>query len=272
MTLPQVSKIKELLKDYKEEDVQLFWSYIQELIDDKDKDWKMKNWWIAFKSERFIANCFIKVAKEWLRFDWKHTTLQSTGISHDYAAYRNKLILLYPESKIDCDLVYKWDTFSSSKESGKVTYSHIINDPFVRKDDMIQGWYVVIKNSRWEFITLLWKEDILKHKASSKMQNVWNSWFPEMCRKTLIKKACSSHFKDEFTGVEEQDNENYDPNVTTSEERNYIEEINAITTLTDLVAYHKANEGKWKELVAHLTRRKNEIIAQKEKDAEQLPE
>lgn len=93
-----------------------------------------------------------------------------------------------------------------------------------------------------------------------------------MCMKTLVKKGCATHFKDEFQAIEDQDNENFDVDVVQPEVRNYIEEINAITTLTDLVAYHKANEGKWKELVAHLTRRKNEIIAQKEKDAEQLPE
>jgi len=103
------------------------------------------------------------------------------------------------------------------------------------------------------------------------MQNVWNSWFPEMCRKTLIKKACSSHFKDEFTGVEEQDNENYDPNITTTEERNYVEEINKIDTLTDLVAYFKKNEGKGKDFASECTRRKKEIQAANV-DPEKLPE
>jgi len=273
MALPQVSKIKELLKDYNQEDVKIFASYIQELLDEKDKDsGKMKNGHMAFKTEDFIANCFMKVNQQWLTFDWKHITLQSTWISYDYVAYKNKMIQLYPETKIDIALIYKWDDFSFSKESGKVIYSHKINNPFDRKDDLIQGWYVVIKNSRGEFLTLLSKADIEKHKASSKMQNVWKNWYPEMCMKTLMKKWCATHFKDEFTSIEEQDNENFDVDVVQPEVRNYIEEINKIDTLTDLVAYHKANEGKWKELVAHLTRRKNEIIAQKAKDAEELPE
>ena len=273
MALPQVSKIKELLKDYKQEDVKIFCAYIQDLLDEKDKDTgKMKNGHMAFKTEDFIANCFIKVSQQWLTFDWKHITLQSTWISYDYVAYKNKMIQLYPETKIDIALIYKWDDFSFSKESGKVIYSHKINNPFERTDAMIQGWYCIIKNSRGEFLTLLSMADIEKHKASSKMQNVWKNWLPEMCMKTLVKKGCATHFKDEFQAIEDQDNENFDVDVVQPEVRNYIEEINAITTLTDLVAYHKANEGKWKELVAHLTRRKNEIIAQKEKDAEQLPE
>jgi hypothetical protein len=63
-----------------------------------------------------------------------------------------------------------------------------------------------------------------------------------MVRKTLIKKACKQHFEDIFSEVEEQDNENYDANITTMEQRNYVDEINEIKTLTDLVAYYNANE------------------------------
>ncbi len=65
MALPQVSKIKELLKDYNQEDVKIFASYIQELLDEKDKDsGKMKNGHMAFKTEEFIANCFMKVNQQ----------------------------------------------------------------------------------------------------------------------------------------------------------------------------------------------------------------
>ena len=62
-----------------------------------------------------------------------------------------------------------------------------------------------------------------------------------MVRKTLIKKACKQHFEDIFTAIEEDDNTQYDPNVTTPEERSEINEIGAITNLDDLRVYWKNN-------------------------------
>jgi len=272
MALPQVSKIKELLKDYKQEDVKIFCAYIQDLLDEKDKDTgKMKNGHMAFKTEDFIANCFVKVNKEWLVFDGKHITLQSTGISYDYVAYKNKMLLVYPESFIDIGVVYEWDEFSFSKDSWKVTYSHVLSNPFVNDEKKIIGWYVVIKNKRWEFLTTLSKVEIEKHKASARSQTFWLKWFVEMVRKTLIKKACKQHFEDIFTAIEEDDNEQYDPMVVEPEVRTYIDEINAITTLVDLVAYFKKNEGKWKDFASECTRRKKEIQAANI-DPEKLPE
>ncbi len=85
------------------------------------------------------------------------------------------------------------------------------------------------------------KADLEKHKATAKTQMIWKAWLTEMYRKTLMKKACSEHFKDVFTGIEEQDNENYDPNVTSTEQRSYIDEIDEIKTLEELKKYWEAN-------------------------------
>lgn len=79
--------------------------------------------------------------------------------------------------------------------------------------------------------------DLEKHKATAKTQAIWKAWLTEMYRKTLMKKACSEHFKDIFTGIEEQDNENYDPTITTPEKRSEVDEINEINTIEELKAY-----------------------------------
>lgn len=261
MALPQVSKIKELLHEYEQDDVKIFCAYIQDLLNAKEKNSeKMKNWWMAFKNEDYFANAFVKIAKEWLLFDWINITLQSTWISLNHVAYKNKMMKIYPESLIDLELVYRWDTFSSSKESGKVIYSHKIADPFVRKDVDILWGYIVIKNRRWEFITHMGMADILKCKATAKTQDIWDKWFPQMCRKTIGKAWYSQHFRDEFQVLEEIDNENYDPTITTPEKRSEVDEINAITTIEELKAYWEANKGKWKEFAAEITRRKSEIL------------
>lgn len=277
MAQPNSAAIEKLLSDYPKEDVKVYLAHLEELWnkEEKDDEWKKKKsnqWWLADRTSEQFASYFVKVSQEWLTFDGKHIVLQNRWISYDYVAYKNKMLKVYPESKIDIDLVYKWDTFSFSKDSWKVTYTHEIANPFDRKEDQIQWWYVVIKNSRWEFLTLMSKADLEKHKATAKTQSIWKAWLAEMYRKTLMKKACSNHFKDEFQGIEEEDNKDYDPTVTTPQKRWYIDEINEITTLTELVAYYNAHEWLWKEFAAECTRRKQEIQEQMKKDAEVAPE
>ena len=50
----------------------------------------------------------------------------------DYHTYKNKLLEVYPESKIDIQLVFEKDNFSFSKENGKIIYQHKILEPFAK--------------------------------------------------------------------------------------------------------------------------------------------
>lgn len=258
------TKIKEFLTRYEQEDIIIYLSHLNDLWNATDKTGKPVNqFWLAKRDPEYFANCFIKVAKDWLKFDGKNITLQSTGISYNWVAFKNKMLLVYPESKIDWPtLVYEGDEFSFAKESGSVRYTHNILHPFSRKETEIIGGYIVIKNSRWEFLTTMNKEELKKHQATAKTQSIWNQWLQEMCLKTIAKKGFSAHFRDIFENMLESDNEEYDPTVTTAEQRNYIEEINKITSIEELKAYYKANEWLGKEFVAEVTRRKNELSNQ----------
>ncbi len=275
-TKPNYQEIAKLLSSYDQEEVKIYISHLDELWE-KEEKWddgkktKANQWWLAQRTSENFASYFRKVAQEWLKFDGKHIVLQNRWISYDYVAYKNKMLLVYPESKIDIDLVYKWDTFSFSKDSWKVTYTHEIASPFDRLETNIQWGYVVIKNARWEFLTLMSKADLEKHKATAKTQSIWKAWLAEMYRKTLMKKACSQHFKDEFQWIEEEDNKDYDPTVTTPQARSYIEEIDKINTLPELVKYYNEHEWLWKEFAAECTRRKQEINEKLKQDAETPP-
>lgn len=276
MAQPNKTEIAKLLSEYKTEDVKVYLAHLDDVWNKEEKDWdtkkKANQWWLTNLTSEQLANSFIKVSQEWLTFDGKHVVLQNRWISYDYVAYKNKMLIIYPESLIDIELVYKWDTFSFSKDSWKVIYTHEMANPFSQKEADIIWWYVVIKNRRWEFLTRMTLADLEKHKATAKTQSIWKAWLAEMYRKTLMKKACSQHFKDEFQGIEEEDNKDYDPTVTTPQKRWYIDEINEITTLTELVAYYNAHEWLWKEFAAECTRRKQEIQEQMKKDAEVAPE
>lgn len=122
-----------------------------------------------------------------------------------YKAFKNKIYMVYPESEIDVQIVRESDTFSFAKESGSVMYSHQINDPF--EDKPIIGAYCVIKNKRGEFLEVLNKRDYDEMKKGSKTPGTWEKWPSEFWRKSVIKRACKTHFNDITSSLEEQDNE-----------------------------------------------------------------
>lgn len=232
------------LESYNQDKVKVYTDYLFKLSTTKNKDKSLKNKWMGYKKDDELISCFKKVALDGLNFDGVHITLQSTGISYDYIAYKNKMYLVYPESLIDVALVYKDDTFNFQKQSGRVVYTHNITNPFNQEQKDIIGGYCVIKNKRGEFITLLSKENIEKHRKVAKTDAIWTAWFHEMCFKTLIKKACKQHFVDIFQNIETIDNENYDleqPLGVSIEDKSAVEKIK---TIEELKKYWKENQGR----------------------------
>ena len=183
-------------------------------------------------------------------------TLQSTGINYDYVAYKNKMLLAYPESQVDLALVYKGDEFEVKKESGKVEYTHKITQPFGNSE--IVGGYCVIRNKRGEFLTILNASEIEKHRKLAKQDYIWANWFKEMALKTVIKKACKQHFADIFTSIEEVDNENYNLDNPLGLDVKWKSEIDAIETKEELLAYYAKNKGKGKEFDSYIAIKANQ--------------
>ena len=199
-------ELKELLIDYNEVSVKKY------IVHCKQLEKSGKNKWIEKFTFTVLADLFKRVDSEGLEFDGKHITLQSRGISYDYVAYKNKMLIAYPETIIDVQLVFEGDTFKVTKNSGKIDYNHVIADPFNTDNVNIKGGYCVIKNKRGEFFTSLSKKDFQLHRSIAKTDYIWSKWYKEMCLKTLIKKATKVHFNDVFNNMEEEDNKNYDLN------------------------------------------------------------
>lgn len=252
-------KIIELLKDYKKEDAEKFASYIIRLQNDKKKDGSLKNPWIQGRTEKEMADLFMRVAKDGLVFDGVHITLQITGISYDYIAYKNKMLLTYPETQIDVQLVYEGDDFQVSKESGSIMYHHNIANPLTQDAKKIEGGYCVIKNKRGEFLTLLSSDDIEKHRKVAKTDYIWLDWFKEMALKTVIKKAVKQHFADIYSNIEEIDNENYELENPLELPLATKQAIDAISTLEELSSYYKANSGQGDAFEKYITIRKRQL-------------
>ena len=144
---------KELLTDFNTNEVDVFFAYVNSLKTDKKKKngaWILKNDWAPKKTDDWYIDNFKKNQLTGLKIDGIHVTLQSTGLSYDYMAYKQKMILSYPETKFDFSEIYEGDEFFFEKENGKVHYKHTFKDPFVKKIDKIIGLYCVIKNKRGE--------------------------------------------------------------------------------------------------------------------------
>jgi hypothetical protein len=229
--------VSKLLENHNQERVTIFLDYMDKLA----KDYKNK--WFINKSDEWLASCFRQVEGEGLKFDGIAVSLQNIGVSYSYIAYKNKMLMCYPETILDIQIVYKDDTFKFEKKNGQVLYEHILNDVFNRNDKDVIGGYCIIKNKRGEFLTLLTKSELDKHRKVAKTDYIWKAWTVEMYFKTLIKKACKQHFQDIFTSIETIDNENnYDLDLPLGIDVKVKGEIETIIKVGDLEKYYHKNK------------------------------
>jgi len=243
--------MKKELKYYPEQTVENFINYVRKLRTEKKKG-QLKNPWASRWDDSIFVALFKKVADTGMYIDGKHITINPNGVSYDYIAYKNKMLMVYPESQVDVQLVYEGDTTEFSKQSGQVVYRHILTSPFESKDEDIIGGYCVIKNKRGEFLTTISKADIEKHRGVAKQDYIWAAWYKEMALKTIIKKAVKVHFDDIYQGMEDLDNTQYDLEKSDPKElmpgTNHYEKVIATAkeeglTLEDLKAQYEISKA-----------------------------
>jgi len=260
--------LSSLLKDFDQQLVENFVAYCHKLETAKKKEgnnWVIKNPWMNFIKDEKLATMFKNVDKEGLVFDGVDITLQKTGVSYNYKAFKNKMLISYPESTIDVSVVYRKDEYEFAKKDGKVFYTHTVSDPFDNDDSEIKGAYCIIKNKRGEFLTTLTRLEIEKHRKVAKTDNIWQQWYKEMVMKTVIKKACGLHFRDIFQSMETTDNENYDVENPLDLDLKFKQEIDEIETIDDLKDYYLKNKGKGKSFDKYVTKKKAELKKSLEK-------
>jgi len=241
-----LNNIKKLLAEFDEYKVERYANYCVSVLEAKKKEgqnWVKKNPWMEKRSDIQLADFFKAVVNDGLDFDGKHITLISTGVSYDYIAYKNKMLLVYPETLFDVQMVYRDDTFKFEKNSGKVIYEHCINNPFGQSENDLKGGYCIIKNSMGEFLTLLTVAEFEKHRKVAKTDAIWKIWYIEMCLKTLIKKACKFHFDDIFQTIEKLDNEQNDLENSLEISIETKQQLEIINTVPDLEKYYRKNKG-----------------------------
>jgi hypothetical protein len=235
--------IKQELAEYNSINVENFVNYLNKLIADTKN-----SPWAKAVSDKIYIDLFKKVSKDDIFIDGDIITLsQRYGkivVDYSYQAYRKKLLMLHPETKIDAQCVYKGDTFHFEKNSGKVEYNHVFSDPFNQVNKNLEGSYCIVKNSLGEFIEILNKETAKKMREAATTDNVWNNWEDRMYLKSPMKRLCKTFFYDSFQNIESIDNENYDLDLVGVDEEKQGE-IRAKAQLTDMKVKVKTEFKKY---------------------------
>ena len=115
------------------------------------------------------------------------------------------------------------------------------------------------------------RRKIEKAKAVAKTKAIWDAWYSDMCKKTVIKKAVKFHFDDIYAQMEEEDNKNYDLNKIDAPEAPELSEAlkNAIAAAVDMNALREIYDREYKnlanaalkaEFTSLCTMRKKEIV------------
>lgn len=248
--------------------IQTYISHLKELETAKNKDGKNVNYWFKDLTENQAIELYLKVLYDGLYIDGSTISLGYRGginpkfiITYNYQAYKNKLLIAYPETTFDIQLVKENDVFEGRKENGKVIYKHILTSPF-DSSKKILGGYCVIKNNRGEFLETIDMQEIEKMRNASLMPSIWKEWFSEMVYKSLLKRACKRSFNDLVVNIESMDNENYElENV--SVDYTWQEKIKAATTEKELgVIYKESNKELQQnaDFLRLLSERKLEIL------------
>ena len=209
-------KIKEALLNRKqpENKVTVYIKYLKQLETQKDKDGKIEAWWYAKNMTNQIAtDLYLKVAIDGLFIDGDTITIgykKRIILTYNYQAYKNKVLITYPETTFDLQLIYEGDSYYFKKKNGIILYEHDMVNQF-KANRVIEGIYCIIINSRGQFVEFLEKTEIEKMKAVATMKHIWNNWEGEMWKKSVIKRACKTHFYDITSNMDKLDNEdNYD--------------------------------------------------------------
>jgi hypothetical protein len=235
--------MKEALKDYDSVAVDIYERYVIQLQTQKDKKkGGLKNFWATKRNLDDWVYFFKKVAKSGIYIDGENVTIGSNGISLNYQAYKNLVLIKYPEAIFDVQLVRQDDVFSFTKKNGVVDYNHEISGPFDNKP--VIGGYCIIKIRSGEFIEIMSLQDLEHVRKTARTDSIWAEWTEEMYLKTLLKRACKRHFRDVTEALDLEDNNNYDLSFATQ----IIEKVEACKTMEQLDKIRADNQEAMQQM------------------------
>ena len=132
----------------------------------------------------------------------------------EYKGYLYKMAKYYKDFDYKISLIFKEDEFEVWSEGDSDSYKHKLKNPLAPNADIV-GVYIYYtyiigghKVSKIEYANV---EQIKKAMDAAKTKNVWTSWFGEMAKKFIVKRACKSKSSSipELAKLDEFDNQDY---------------------------------------------------------------
>jgi phage RecT family recombinase len=136
----------------------------------------------------------------------------------DYRGFIYKMEQVLTDFNWKVAFVHKEDEFELWSENDNDFYKHKIKNPFAEAKDAIGIYFAftyTVNGQKCSRIEKAPMADILKAKAAAKSKNVWETWFSEMGKKFIIRRACKGRFNknEEIAQLVDYDNKDYEPTV-----------------------------------------------------------
>ncbi len=246
--------------------IENYLNYLKKLENEKNKEGNLKNKWFSYKSEENYIDYFKKVADLKLFLDGETVFIQQRGVDFSYHAYKNLVLQKYPDTKFEIEIVTEGDNFSFVRENNKIIAKHEFSNNIFKKDRKILGVYTIIRNKkRGEHLEVINLQELQTIKSKAKTQYVWDEWFNEMAKKSVLKRACKRYYYDIVNNLDTLDNENYNlDNITDSKENlNLKNKVENIKNIENLKTYYAENIKKIKD-----TKNFNQLVMAKKKELE----
>ena len=159
--------------------------------------------------------------------NWKEKLTLQVG----YKGFIYKILKAYPNIKIEAKIVMEGDEIEVYKKDNNDYINHKYIDPLNLKNlnreekiKKVKGAYCILTFPNGKtIIEIIDREQIDLIKSKSKTidnrknkyngeieLSVWQEWFCEMCKKSVIRRACKIHFSAEVVDLNEFDNKMYD--------------------------------------------------------------
>ncbi len=164
----------------------------------------------------------------------KEIWIAEAALQIGYRGFIYAIKRAYSDVNIKCGLVYKGDIFTLKEEGDLTNYSLSKKNPFTKannsfntdfntkKDKIVstnlEGGFCFISyicgKRLVSFCETMNIEEINNVRNCAKSKSIWNSWFEEKAKVTLIRRGCKIHFSgiEKINKMEEFDNQNFDFN------------------------------------------------------------
>jgi len=127
-----------------------------------------------------------------------------------YQGYIYKVKQNYPDVIFQVSLVKEGDEVVIHKEKNNDYVDHKYTNPFNNEEKKIIGVYSIITIKDKTIVNFMNRKEIDNVKSIAKTKDIWSKWEGEMCKKSIIRRACKVHFSSEIKDLNDFDNQYYD--------------------------------------------------------------